>query len=406
MKAFNVLALDENFDIVDIVAFIDLQWSRKWHECGSFSMQVPIEQYKTSWKYIFTKDRPEVGEITQINYFTQNGKQMMCVSGYFLERQLDRMVCFPRPKIVDQRASGKPSMSNLQQYALLGQDGYHAIGRACNVAYQYFESFKEVWFYNDKTSSAVSNFRLNIVNNGYDEDSSWKIADHYANGEHLGQKIYDILKPSGGSYRVTYSFDDEHMHFRVKAGKDRTSDNDKNNEPIVFSTLYGNVRNPNIVFDSSEKKDAIVALAKYQTNDGDGTAEKMVEHNSIIMTCAPNAEGYFESVTSEISITDYKLNDNYVNRDDASYNTIGFRNASIDKNLSTLNSVNISIINIAFDSTIGTYEYMEDFDIGDLVSLEVPEIGLSADVRIIGCYETMQNGLWELNLEFGEPIVK
>ena len=40
------------------------------------------------------------------------------------------------------------------------------------------------------------------------------------------------------------------------------------------------------------------------------------------------------------------------------------------------------------------------------MSLEVPEIGLSANVRLIGCYEVMQDGNWELSMEFGTPIVK
>jgi hypothetical protein len=49
---------------------------------------------------------------------------------------------------------------------------------------------------------------------------------------------------------------------------------------------------------------------------------------------------------------------------------------------------------------------MEDFDIGDMISIEVPEIDLSLDAHIVGCYEVVKNGIWTLSLEVGSTILR
>ena len=47
---------------------------------------------------------------------------------------------------------------------------------------------------------------------------------------------------------------------------------------------------------------------------------------------------------------------------------------------------------------------MEDYDLGDLISVEISEIGLSIDARIVACYEVVKRGVWELTLEIGTPL--
>jgi hypothetical protein len=49
---------------------------------------------------------------------------------------------------------------------------------------------------------------------------------------------------------------------------------------------------------------------------------------------------------------------------------------------------------------------MVDYDVGDMISVEINEIGLSLDARIIACYEVVKEGVWELTLEIGTPLIK
>ena len=63
------------------------------------------------------------------------------------------------------------------------------------------------------------------------------------------------------------------------------------------------------------------------------------------------------------------------------------------------------IINVEFDAMESSYEYRTDFDLGDLCSIEIPEMDLSAQARLIGCYEVMKSGQWSMTMEFGTPII-
>jgi hypothetical protein len=49
---------------------------------------------------------------------------------------------------------------------------------------------------------------------------------------------------------------------------------------------------------------------------------------------------------------------------------------------------------------------MTDFDLGDVCNLEITEIDISAEARLIGCYEVVKDGVWTMTMEFGTPILK
>ena len=73
---FDVIALDSDFNIVAVLSYTNLQWTRKYYKSGTFSIQIPIKQYDTSFRYVYTKDRPEVGEISQINFIDERNVRL------------------------------------------------------------------------------------------------------------------------------------------------------------------------------------------------------------------------------------------------------------------------------------------------------------------------------------------
>jgi hypothetical protein len=54
-QPFEIMALDENFEIVSLISYANLQWSRKFHEVGTFSVQLRGRQYESNWRYIYSK---------------------------------------------------------------------------------------------------------------------------------------------------------------------------------------------------------------------------------------------------------------------------------------------------------------------------------------------------------------
>lgn len=323
-------------------------------------MQIPLEQYSPDIQYIYTKDRPEMGKVTQINYISRAGFRYVQLSGYFLENDLDRHIVYQK---------GTSNITNSPSWD-------YQSGKAEDVAYSYFNGFKTI-----TTADASSD--LEIV--AGTSQSRGKDSIHYRNGEYLGWKIYDILKPSGMSYRVLYDFLKSTRTFDVWVGLDRTEENTDGNNPVVFSTKYGNIKEPNVIIDKTEYKNACI-VTNEQTVDDTSTFTS----RAIFVPDAEDTEYNFLYTQSSLNRNDYTMSNFYTALDNEAANSLTDR---------------IKTVNVEFDAMEGSYEYMKDFDLGDLCSIEILEMSLSAQARLIGCYEVMKSGQWTMTMEFGTPII-
>lgn len=366
MSSFNVMALDRDFNLVALLRYTNLQWSRKYHESGIFSLQIPLEQYDPSFKYIYTNDRPETGRITQVNYVQSRGRQSIQLSGYFLEHELNRMVAFAKGggNVVD------------------GPEWVEKRGVAEDVAYDFLDAFSQIKF---NTNTGVASFQLDISSGVNQHRGS--IVQHTRDNSYLGNKIYHILKSSGMSYKVAYNFEDNEKHFEVWAGKDRSSEQTENN-PVTFSTRYGNIKNPGLLLDDSTYKSGCVVVGS--SNNGENSST----HVMVLMDLDEfHEDNAFLSLQSSVSIDDYEDLDSYYQALDSE--------GRLEKNSKWTRTMNFE-----FDAMTGSYVYMQDFDIGDICSIEIAEVGISVNARLIGCYEVIKGNVWSLTLEFGTPIVK
>ena len=360
-KGFNVIALDMNYRIVSLLRCTNIQWNRKYYEPGSFSLEIPLEQYESSYKYIYTKDRPEMGEITQINYINQGGYKAINLSGFFLENWLNRRVVY------------RKGTTNI----LDGPEWMNQEGKAEDVAYAYFNAFKDVSVSkNDGTVNCILG-----IESGQNL-SRGIISNHERCGEKLGNKIYAILKPSEMSYRVSYDFEENRKVFSVWSGYDRTQDQSENN-PVTFSTRYGNIKNPNILIDTTNYCNSCIV-----DNENNGS----VYERALLKKQEDDDDYIFSFVKSSVNKGDYASETDFYAALDAEGNT-------------DLNE-RIKLINVEFDAMEGSYEYMEDFDIGDKCNIEIPEVDIAADAVLIGCYEVIKKGDHSLTLEFGEPVLR
>lgn len=324
-------------------------------------MQLPLDQYSSDIMYIYTKDRPEMGKVSQRNYLDQNGFDYIQLSGYFLEREPNRHVVYK---------NGTTNIVNPVSWI-------EQSGAAEDVAYAFFDGFNEIAI-NGQTSN-LNMQRKESLGRG-------NLSVHARSGEYLGDKMYEILKPSGMSYRVLYDFVNSTKTFEVWKGINRTQDNAEKNNPVIFSTKYGNVKNPNILISDADYKNGCVV-----------TNEQFVGEDSIFTTKAVFNPAVGDSEISMLSLR------SGINKKD--YTESDFQLALENEALNKM-SENAKIVNMEFDASSGSYEYMKDFDIGDECTIEIPKMYLSADARLIGCYEVMKSGQWSMTMEFGTPIIK
>lgn len=324
-------------------------------------MEIPLAQYNSSYKYIFTKDRTEMGEITQINFINQRGYKAINISGFFLENWLNKRVVY------------RKGTSNI----VGGPEWMNQEGNAEDVAYAYFNAFKDVSI---SQSGDTVDCILGIESG--QSLSRGKISNHERCGEKLGSKIYSILKPSEMSYRILYDFEENKKVFSVWSGYDRTQDQSENN-PVTFSTRYGNIKNPNILIETTNYCNSCII-----DNENNGA----VYERALLNKAAEDDEYIFSYVKSSVNKNDYDSDTDFYSALEAEGKT-------------DLNE-RVKLINVEFDAMEGSYDYMEDFDLGDKCNIEIPEVDISADAVLIGCYEVIKKGNHSLTLEFGEPVLR
>lgn len=358
------MALDTNYELIGLIRSTNLQWSRKYYESGTFSLQIPLEQYDSNVAYIYTKDRPEMGIVTQVNYVDTKGYRNVQLSGYFLENELNSMIVYPK---------GITNITNDPNFV-------SAEGCAEDVAHQFFNGFKTMTF----TQGSEETINVSLDIDAGTSQNRGSLAIHTRNGESLGSKIYSILKPSEMSYRVKYDFESNRKVFETWKGLDRTESQNVNN-PVVFSTRYGNIKNPNILIDNTQYKNGYIVVGETSENGTKNIYVRAVRKEQ-------STKDSYLYVKSASSISDYSSLAEYY--------------AAIESDGLDKAQEFASIINVEFDAMEGSYEYMKDFDIGDLCNLEIPEVNISANARLINCYEVYKGSSNSLSLEFGTPILK
>ena len=367
-KGFNLIALGADLAVVSLLRCTNIQWNRKYHEPGTFSLQIPLHQYNPEIKFIFTKDRPEMGLVSQINYIKESGYESVYLSGFFLENEVNTRIAYPSTNVTN--IINNPSW-------------VYQEGNAEDVAFAFFNGFKDVLYTDIHTPTDPAIKCLFDIEPGTNLHRG-NTTRHERNGEELGSKIYQILEPSGMSYRVNYDFLTNNMMFNVWAGVDRTSEQTINN-PIIFSTKYGNIKSPNVIIEDTSYKNAVITRAKYNNDNEISYVKAFIPYG-----------------VSDKKIR-FLFNETALNR--AEYDEDTFDDAIQNEAFLVLNR-HVKVIKLEFQALPGSYVYRKDFDLGDKVSIEIPAMNISASARLIGCNEVIKQGQWTMTMEFGTPLIK
>lgn len=353
-KGFDILVLNKSYQIVTLLNYTLLQWNRRYFESGNFSIEIPIELYSTEFEYIYTKDRPELGKITQVNFYIKDGYKSVYLSGYFLEEELNKRVAYQK--------GSKTNITNSPTWQTKKE-------KAETLAFSFFNDFKDVSYTQNGTAynSVLGIEAGECLNRGHD-------SEHTRGNESLGNKIYSILKPSLLSYRVAYDFNTNRKVFSVWGGVDRTSGNTGLNNPVIFSTEYGNITEADLLIDSSSYKNSYIVSSNTDTS-------------SNVYVYAGN-----ERASGETGLDDAFLYKESAGSDTSISAFFAEGHGELLKRGKTLS--------LDFDTLEGSYEYMSDFDLGDICSVEIPELSISVDAVLTDVNEVIKKGVWRMSLGF------
>ena len=333
-----IFALKQDYSISDALNPLNVQWTRKYYEVGTFSIQIPYDQYIDDMVYIYSKDKDELGVIDNVRYSISNGLKSVQLSGVFLEKELDDKVVVP----------------NFNGNGILEDEVIRMVN-------QYKSDIPLL-------ADAESQGRGNNV-------------EFVATENGIATELYKILQNEEYSFRVAYDYESNSKAFSIWKGKDRTQNQTENN-PILFSTAFKNLINPDVVLQKNLKNYAIV---KGSFDGADVTAIVDLsngEYQKQIVIDGSSVES--EGLTKDEYIEKLKM-----------FGESELLNQYVD------------VENIAFDVDNESYEYKVDYDLGDKCTVIVEDIGLVLEGRIISIYEVYKDNRRELSVEFGnKKIVK
>lgn len=179
--------LDESFQTVKFMPYLNLQWKRRYYSAGQFAVQILAEEYDPNVKYLYSPERPELAMVQKLaTEETVKGK-FVNLSGYFAESIFDRQITFPYVR-------GDYNIKSLMEYLLVGEDS--------------------PWYKPD-----LFNIRLRNI----PEDAVSVVWEY----KRMGQALFETLQTMELSYRLVFDGVDS-FDLDVWKGLDRTQSQNEN----------------------------------------------------------------------------------------------------------------------------------------------------------------------------------
>lgn len=224
--------------------------------------------------------------------------------------------------------------------------------------------------------------------NTYKEDMNIELGDvlgmtntlvWQSTGAELHEKFYELLETYETSYRCTYDYVQNKIFFELFKGLDRTQSQSVNNF-VCFSSTFNNIRIARSIRNSSGFKNYAVVAGQ-----GEG------------------ADRIYTNVDMSGGAYKQKL---YVDARDLQYDdTVQTYQSYIDSLVQRGKEKLLDhalIDNTNVDVSPSPFIYLEDFDLGDKVTVKIDDLNLIIEKRIIEIIEVIKNGTHDIKIIIGE----
>ena len=361
----------------EIIGIIDtaksIIWRSCYYEAGDFEIYVPCNaatvNLLVAGNYVTRPNDHNVGIIEKIEItFNEFDGRMIIATGRMAKSILDRRIIY---RLTDNSVSPTILSGNVEHAA-----------RA--VVYN---NAIDCEFDSDRNIDALvlgahsGNTKIIVDANGdpatkqvtYNNLLSWtdEFLREYEIGAYIG--LNDSLK----------------LQYLCFEGVDRSVDNTDGNDPVIFSQDFDNLLSSDYIY--SEEKYKNMALIG---GEGEGTARFCsvlipsltgIERREMFINASTSSKTYKDDQGDEQTLTDEEYN--------TQLQSIGAQDLAGAQ------------ITQSFDGTInvnnGVYKYKENFNLGDLVTVQDNEIGLYINTRIIEVIETQDENGYNITANYG-----
>lgn len=352
----NIKLLDKNYNVLgELDNFYSLIWHRKYFDVGRFQLVMAPEPILQETRYLYRSDADETGRVDKINPMQdETGATQFMLSGRFLEGILDDRIIIPVYTTTTSKQAGTVIRDLITRNIISPSDIARKIG----------------------------NVRIGTV------AATDTVAALQVTYDNLKQYVYELCLQVGCSIRAAYDFDTDEIVFEVWTGKDRTQDQSANSW-AVFSDTFDNINQIDYYRDTENYKNFV-----YVAGEGEGSA-RIVETLNEVGTGEDRRELYVDA-------RDLRMEDeNQQPISEVNYRKILKQRGKEKKSSWTV------IENV--DCEISVYNqalvYKQDYDLGDICTVQYNKLGITVEKRITECIETWEDNSLSVNTIFGEDTL-
>lgn len=361
---------DKNGHQLDSISFIELQWNRKYSECGSFSIYCAAGDWNFDIKYLMNSDRKETAIVQKIVFEKKTEGNFITASGFFLEKLLAWGCNYAPVTLTASTAAGvRNAITDLMKSDFGSNSSY--------------KQLSEVVFSEDAVFPESINQSLDP-------------------GTDFAAVLYDLLQESGMSFWCEPVFHDDEkapligVIIHTYKGIDRK-------DSVFFSEGYNDVSDVSYTLDESAEYPLYGVMQEVQAASGfDGvisvqTKEGIkyyISETIAVDTNCPSGLGAcwpLKVITGSVSGMEM-----------VSANQQAIRDAM--KQQATVDMLNHYKIEAITANVIQeTFFYLKDYDLGDTCTVILDDLKQMFVARIAEIEEVHRNNMEEITLTLGTP---
>lgn len=346
-----IVGLDKDRNVLEWdIPYTNLVWLRRYFECGEFQMQIPASVYNPNVKFLVDYEtNKELAVVQRRRYSSDDGGSVL-LSGFFAEKLLDNYCVRERFR----------------------QTGYVNVlcGNLFTLHYSNLAG-TDLVIYKENSANIGSTYSADFI------------------GDQLGTKMYSMLETRGASQKVNLIPDGQSAVWKCWEGVNRSSSQTAN-EPVVFRSMYGDLANIEVDIDESAIKNTFYWLKK--VNDVIQSTGHYEYFSDIYGPTTPANRGAMRELAIEYEPSSDEQFPEQVFYDKA--------RESYDEHR-VVTDIDATIVNA---NDVGAH-LSARCDLGDVVTLEIDELGIMVDTRIVEVEEVYNNDGRTVNVAFGSKRI-
>lgn len=364
--------------------FIELQWDRRWNGFGEFSVYMTADTYDPETKYIKNEGRPETGIVQKIVYEQKPEGDFVTISGFFIEALLNWGALWKAKNYTATTASGVRTR-------------IRTLVRDCMT----LTVPPTVSGYTDPELKPT-NPQLYTFSIDASADTPGTMTLAYPAGEPCGDILLAWFNANNYSFTAEPIFNTSGtgpflgMRLKPYKGTDRSA-------TVFFGKPYANVSSVEYVLDESAEKAEYLLVQEVSSSQASGYS------NITTLTTSQGTKRYTFAHTYTSANAPSNMGGAYpakvlytsAGSDTSISQTDLFAQMRQEGRMDMLDNYRLETVSV--DILQNQFIYPTDYNLGDIISIVIPELDLGFTAQIMEVYEVQSANNLEVQIVLGTP---